>query len=131
MKKIIIALAALLLSSVTLAHDYGYRQGPGYGNGGSDQYRHGDHPGKSIGRELIQVGVGGAIAIAAVQVGAAVGARVAQEISGTPVQTTTRVVYVPVATCDRTAFVRAGLIYANPCDGSGIGPVVIGSVDRR
>jgi hypothetical protein len=130
MNKLIVLLVALLLSSSVFAHDDFVRRGGGYGDGGrgyTDRYDH--HRGQSIGRELVEVGIGGAIAVAALQIGSAIGGRVAQEISGTqPVQQQrAQVVFVPV--CDRTPFVRGGLIYADQCDG--MGPVVIGSIDRR
>lgn len=123
MNKFFVLLVALLLSASAIACDV--RCGPGY------QDQHYGHRGQSIGRELVEVGVGGAIAVAALQIGSAIGGRVAQEISGTPAQqqVQTRVVYV--ATCDRTPFISGGLVYADRCDGSGLGPVVVGRIDRR
>lgn len=133
MKKIIIALAALVLSSSAFACDRYVRCGGGYGDGGrgyNDRYDHRDHRGQNIGREIVEIGVGTAVAVAAVQIGAAIGGRVAQEISGTPAyQQSGRVVYV--VTCDRTPFISGGLVYADQCDGRGLGPVVVGRIDRR
>lgn len=121
MKNILIALA-LLFSTAAFA-GCGDWNGYSYNRCGPDDYGHGH---RSAGRELIEVGIGGAIAIAAVQVGAAVGGRIAQGIAGTSAQQSARVVY---ATCDRTPFINGGLVYADRCDG--LGPVVVGRIDRR
>ncbi len=130
MNKLFAIVIALMLSSSAFACDV--RCGPGYSHG-YDQHRHDHRGGQSIGREIAEVGVGDAIAVAALQIGSAIGGRVAQEISGTP-PAQGRVVYVatPVPpVCDTRPFVSGGLVYANPCDGSGIGAVVVGRVDRR
>jgi hypothetical protein len=134
MKKLFVLLVAVILSSSAFACDRFVRCGGGYGNGGagySDQYR-GGYRGQSIGREIAEVGIGGAIAVAALQVGAAVGGRIAQEISGTPPQQ--RVVYaqqppqvVVVAACTPRSMVSPPLVYADRCDGRGY--VVVGRID--
>ena len=96
MNKLIVLLVAVILSSSAFAHDPFVRRGGGYGAGGAGYSdRHYDRHGQSIGRELIEVGIGGAFAIAAIQVGAAVGERVAREISGTPTQLPGVVEYAP------------------------------------
>ncbi len=82
MNKLIIALVAILLSSSAFA-------GCGDWNGRTytrcvevRDYDH--HRGQSIGREIAEAGIGGAIAIAAVHVGEAVGNRIARAIDPPP-----------------------------------------------
>lgn len=111
MNKIIIALVAMLVASSAFANDPFVRTGGGYRGGGAGYYgdqHHHDHHGPSLGQ---------VVAGAVVLVGAAVVAN--QLLPQQP-----RVVYV--VSCNRTPFGRGGLIYADPCDGSGSGPVVIG-----
>ncbi len=118
MNKLFVVFVALLLSSVSVfAHDYGYREGPGY------RHDHRDYRGQNIGRQIVEIGVGTAVGVVAL----AVAGRVAQEITGTAQQQPARVVYV--VSCDRTPFVSGGLVYADQCDG--YGPVVVGRIDRR
>ena len=129
MNKIITLLLALVLSSSALACDRYVRCGGGYGSGGhgyNDRYDRHDHRDRNVGRQIVEIGVGTAVGVVAL----AVAGRVAQEISGTPTQQqVVRTVYV--VSCDRTPFISGGLVYADQCDGRGLGPVVVGRIDRR
>lgn len=106
MNKLIIALVAILLSSSAFA-------GCGDWNGRTytrcvevrdyDHHRHG----QSIGREIAEAGIGGAVAVAAIQIGGAIGGRIARAIDPPPpaggqvvyiVQPTRECTYVPVMT---------------------------------
>ncbi|MFZ1720456.1 MAG: hypothetical protein WAU28_03835 [Candidatus Moraniibacteriota bacterium] len=133
MKNLIALLIALF--SATAFAGCGDWNGRGYTR--CVEVRDHGHRGQSIGREIAEIGIGTAVGVAAIQIGSAIGGKIAQEISGVPTQQA-RVVYaqspqqvVVVATCDTTPFISGGLVYADRCDGSGMGPVVVGRIDRR
>lgn len=126
MKKILILLVGLFLVTGALAHgprDPYVRQGGGYGSGGhgfqeqppnyygGPHHNHHRDRGPSIGQ---------------IVAGALILGTTAVIIDRTLPPPPPQMIY-----CDQTPFVRGGLVYANPCDGSGSGPVVVGRIDRR